>query len=86
MMFPGFVNTYKDDNNYIHLFFFPGIDEKGNNIYNNIDMSSFTSTYDMETNSDNSIDIKFHNRNIIKIHVKLIKNSDSSVEHRVLNV
>ena len=85
-MVPGFVNTYKDKGGSAHLFFFPGIDENGNNIYNNIDMSTFKSTYDMETNSDNSIDIKFHNKNIIKIHVKLIKNSDASVEHRVLNV
>lgn len=85
-MFPGFVNTYKDKQNEVHLFFFPGIDEDGTNVYNNIDMSSFSSAYNMTTNPDNSVDIQFHNKNIIKIHVKLIKNSDSSVEHKVLNV
>ena len=36
-MFPGFVNTYRDKENHVHLYFFPGIDEHGNNIYNNID-------------------------------------------------
>ena len=33
-MFPGFVNAYRDKNNHVHLYFFPGIDEHGNNIYN----------------------------------------------------
>lgn len=85
-MFPGFVNVYKDKQEEVHLFFFPGIDENGNNVYNNIDMSSFKSSYNMTTNDDNSIDIQFHNKNIIKVHVKLIKNSDSSTEHQVLYV
>ena len=31
-MFPGFVNTYRDKENHVHLYFFPGIDEHGKNI------------------------------------------------------
>lgn len=85
-MFPGFVNTYRDDDNNIHLYFFPGIDENNNRIYNNIDMSSFRASYTMTTNDDNSQDITFDNKNIIKIHTRLIKNLDSSVENKVLEV
>ena len=38
-MFPGFVNIYRDENEFIHLFFFSGIDDSGNDIYRNIDLS-----------------------------------------------
>ena len=29
-MFPGFVTIYKDKENHVHLYFFPGIDENDN--------------------------------------------------------
>lgn len=77
-MFPGFVNTYRDNNKYVHLYFFPGIDEHGNNIYNKIDMSEYMSSYNMIENEDNSIDICFYNNKIIRLNVKLIKNIDGS--------
>ena len=36
-MFPGFVNAYRDKENHAHLYFFPGIDEHGNNV-NSVDI------------------------------------------------
>ena len=66
-MFPGFVNTYRDKENHVHLYFFPGIDEHGNNIYNNIDMSEYMSSYTMINNDDNSIDICFYNNKTLQI-------------------
>lgn len=85
-MFPGFVNTYRDINNNVHLFFFPGIDEHGNNIYNNIDMAEYASSYTMTNNDDNSMDICFYNDKIIRLNVKLIRNIDSKEEFIKLNV
>lgn len=85
-MFPGFVNAYRDKENHAHLYFFPGIDEHGNNIYNNIDMSEYMSSYTMINNDDNSIDICFYNNKIIRLNVKLIKNADLSEELVKLDV
>ncbi len=85
-MFPGFVNTYKDKNNNVHLYFFPGIDENGNSIYNKIDMKDVMSTYTMTDNSDGSSDICFYNDKIIKVNVKLIKTSDSTPINKAISI
>ena len=80
-MFPGFVNAYKDKDKNVHLYFYPGIDEHNNHIYNSINMSDCMFTYNMTTNEDDSVDICFHNKNIIKINVKMIRSVDSEEEH-----
>ena len=85
-MFTGIVNAYRYKENHAHLYFFPGIDEHGNNIYNNIDMSEYMSSYTMINNDDNSIDICFYNNKIIRLNVKLIKNADLSEELVKLDV
>ena len=61
-------------------------DEHGNNIYNNIDMSEYMSSYTMINNDDNSIDICFYNNKIIRLNVKLIRNIDSGEEFVKLDV
>lgn len=85
-MFPGFVNAYRDNNKNVHLYFFPGIDEHGNNIYNDIDMSEYMSSYNMIKYDDNAIDICFYNNKIIRLNVKLIRNADSEKEIIKLDV
>jgi len=85
-MFPGFVNTYKDNNGYIHIYFFHGIDYDGENIYNDIELSDLSMDYIKTENSDGSIDIKLNNKKIIKIHTKLVYKKDESVEHKILLV
>ena len=37
-MFPGFVNMYKDNDGFIHLYFFNGIDDDNENIYCDINL------------------------------------------------
>ena len=85
-MFPGFVNTYKDKNNNVHLYFFPGIDDNGASIYNKIDMKDILSDYNMIDNEDGSSDICFYNNKIIKVNVKLIKTADASVINQTFTI
>lgn len=85
-MFPGFVNAYRDINKNVHLYFFPGIDEQGHNIYNKIDMSEYMSNYDIKENTDKSIDICFYNNKIIRLNVKLIRNDNKEEEYIKLDV
>ena len=59
-MFPGFVNIYRDENEFIHLFFFSGIDDSGNDIYRNIDLANPVPVTDRKgTNWDSTLDTDY---------------------------
>ena len=79
-MFPGFAVNYIDKNNYKHLYFFRGIDDNDEPIYNNIDLSNYDDRYIFTENLDGSIDYKFYDKSIVKIICKLVdKNNDSNL-------
>jgi len=73
-MIPGFVTAYKDNKNYIHLYFYPGLDDLGRPIYRDIDLKNLKVKYERKKNSDNSVDFKFFNNNIIRLNCKLLVN------------
>jgi len=79
-MLPGFVDIYRDKKNFIHVFFFPGLDDEDIPIYKDIDMSSCNYKFEEIEHTDKSLDIKFMNTKIIKIYCKLISYKDNS-EH-----
>ena len=83
-MIPGFITNYIDKDNFRHLYFFNGIDDNDNKIYNNIDLSLYNDKYDYIENIDGSIDYKFFDKNIIKITCKLVK-YDNTCDIVVLN-
>lgn len=84
-MIPGFVTAYRDIEKYVHLYFFKGIGDDDNPIYNDIDFSNIKFEYDVVTNIDGSKDYKFYNKNIIRLKCKLIK-SDNSEVYKTLNI
>lgn len=77
-MIPGFAYMYKDSDDFIHLFFYHGLDNSNNKIYNDIDLSE-NFKYEFEVFGDNSIDFKFYDKNIIKIICKYIKLNNEEV-------
>ena len=83
-MIPGFITNYIDKDQYRHLYFFNGIDDNDNKIYNNIDLSLYNDKYDYIENIDGSIDYKFFDKNISKITCKLVK-QDNTHDIIVLN-
>lgn len=83
-MIPGFISNYIDEDNYRHLYFFNGIDDNGDTIYNNIDLSIYDNEYEFVENIDGSIDYKFFDKNIIKITCKLVK-QDNTFDTVILN-
>lgn len=85
-MFPGFVTAYKDNKGYVHLYFFPGLDNRGKPIYRDIDLKHLNIKYDFKKNIDNSIDYKFYNKNIIKLHCKLLFNTTEEEFYQVIEV
>lgn len=67
IMFPEFVSLYKDENDNVHLYVFPGIDDNGKQIYKNIDLNRVGAEYKFTKNKDKSIDF------IIMGNIKTIK-------------
>jgi hypothetical protein len=73
-MFPGYVTIFRDKDKFIHLYFYPGIDESNNFYYRDLDLSNCKVKYNETVNEDSSKEYVFENKNIIKIVCKLIDN------------
>jgi len=73
-MFPGYVTIYKDKDEFIHLYFYPGLDINENFYYRDLDLSNCQIKYNESINKDGSKEYVFENKNIIRIVCKLIDN------------
>ena len=74
MIFPGYITLFKDSEGFIHLYFFPGIDDNETFYYKDLDLSKCNVKYSETINDDSSKEYIFENKNIIKIVCKLIDN------------
>lgn len=83
-MIPGFCSAYIDKDNYRHLYFFRGIDDMNESIYNSIDLSNYNNQYMYYENIDGSIDYKFYDKKIVKIICKLV-DRNNNVNLEILN-
>ena len=82
-MIPGFVNIYKDDEEFVHLYFFNGIDDNDKPIYKDIDLSNIPFTYSCIT----PFDYKFDNKSIIRINCELVPNDiNNKIEKKTLTI
>jgi len=74
-MFPGFITLFRDDEKYVHLFFFKGITDEDTYYYNDLDLSALQKngyTYQIINYGDQSKDYIFDNKNIKSMSCKLI--------------
>jgi hypothetical protein len=85
-MFPGFVSIYRDDEGFVHLYFFPGIDKYNKQIYRSLDLSNIEFDYKYTKHTDNAIDYKFTDKKIIKIRCKLIDSRTGQPIYRNLEI
>ena len=85
MLFPGFVTLYKDSSGYIHLYFYPGIDNYNKYYYNNLDLYDCKIKYKEYKNKDGSIEFVFESKNIIKITFKLISKYND-IEYKTITL
>lgn len=74
-MFPGYVTIFKDNEQFIHLYFYPGIDENDNFYYRDLDLSNCNINFTKNVNNDGSTEYVFENQKILKIVCKLIDNN-----------
>lgn len=73
-MFPGYVSMFKDEQDFIHLYFYPGLDDNDSYYYRDLDLSNCQVKYSESINEDGSKEYIFENKNIVKIVCKLIDN------------
>lgn len=86
-MFPGFVHIYRDDEKFVHLYFFSGIDDSEKPIYKDIDLSNVPFTYTCTNPSNNAIDYKFENKSIVRIKCQLVPTtSGQQIERKTLSL
>ena len=85
-MIPGVVTAYKDNSGYVHLYFYPGLDDFGRPIYREIDFKHINVKYDYVKNIDNSVDYRFTNKNIIKLHCNLINSLTEEEDYQILEL
>lgn len=77
-MFPGFVTLYKDKDNFINLYFYPGISDTNEFIYKPLELVNYNFEYQKILNDDYSIIYKFANKNIKSITCKLVSEIDTN--------
>ena len=71
-MFPGYVTIFKVNEQFIHLYFYPGIDDNDNFYYRDLDLNNCNINYTKNVNEDGSKEYIFENKKILKIVCKLI--------------
>lgn len=72
-MIPGFVTLYRNKQNNICLYFYPGCTDNFDKIYEDIDLSSLKVKYSKRINVDGSILFTFSDKSIKKITCKLME-------------
>ena len=85
-MFPGFVTIYYDEQKFIHLYFFPGINNNGNQIYRKMNLNKSGILYKETVNEDKSIDFKFLDKNIKSFTCRLVNNESGQVKVKIINI
>lgn len=87
-MFPGFVYLYKDEDSYLHLFFFKGIDDNLKPIYRDLDLSKIPFKFSINNLDEDTIDYKFENKSIVKITCNLVPNDlvNNTIQQKILTL
>lgn len=80
-MIDGFVVAYKDKEGFVHLYFYPGINEDGRPVYRDIDLSACRIKYTKTKYTDNAVDYKFFDKRVYKLNCKLLDfNNNKHIE------
>lgn len=77
MIFPGYVTMFKDSDGFIHLYFFPGIDDNESLYYRDLDLSNCHMVYKEIDYKDSAKEFIFENKKIVKILCKLVDNNSN---------
>lgn len=79
-MFKEFATVYRDNNNKVHLYVFPGIDNNGKQLYRNMDLNNINVKYKFTKNEDKSYDFIFEDTNIKNLTCTMIHNKTNIIK------
>ena len=79
-MLPGYITLYKDDDGFIHLYFFQGLTDDNRTYYNKLDLPNDKYKYKVIVNNDNSSEYIFENKRIKSMSCNLV-----SYNNKILN-
>lgn len=71
-MIPGFITLFKDDDEYVHLYFFRGITDENRPYYNKLELPNDKYKYTLIENKDNSFEYIFENKGIKSMTCQLV--------------
>lgn len=74
-MLPGYITLFKDDDGFVHLFFYKGLTNENTYYYNDLDLSGIEKagyTYTVNKFNDFTTDYIFDNKNIKSMNCNLI--------------
>lgn len=75
-MLPGFVIPYRDATGNVHMYFYPGYDDRGRRIYRDIVWSGGTAVPVAGMMTDGARDYNFMTPGIRRISCKLVRDLD----------
>lgn len=84
-MFPEFATVYRDKQNQVHLYVFPGIDDEGRQIYRNMDLNNINLEYKYTKNDDKSFDFIILSP-IKKLTCTMIHNKTGNIKKFTFNI
>lgn len=85
-MFPGFATIYKDDDSYVHLYFFNGIDDDFTKIYRDLDLSDLLTEYNETHINDFATEYVFTNKTIKRITVNMVHDKTNKMITKTLTI
>lgn len=71
-MLPGFITLYKDNDEFVHLYFFQGLTDEERPYYNKLDLPNDKYKYKLIRNKDNSVEYIFENKKIKSMTCNLV--------------
>lgn len=78
-MLPGFITLFKDNDGFIHLYFFQGLTDNMTPYYNKLDFTNNSKyKYKMIMNPDNSTEYIFENKKIKSMICNLVTYNGST--------
>lgn len=84
-MLPGFITLFKDNEGFVHLYFFQGLTDENRQYYNKLDLPNDKYKYKLIKNKDNSVEYIFENKKIKSITCNLVT-YDNKVFNKILSL
>ena len=71
-MLPGFITLFKDEEGFVHLYFFQGLTDEERPYYNKLNLQNDKYKYKVIEHKDNSVEYIFENKRIKSMTCNLV--------------